>query len=83
MITTEGELTGPWGVLRDADLISGNKDLENSFDDGALDRDYLAPKLQRAERQAEDLDSPDATTSCENTSSRHQIKTCKNPSEAI
>lgn len=52
MITTEGELTGPSGVLKDTDLISGNKDLENSFDNGALDRDYLAPRLQRAEQQA-------------------------------
>lgn len=61
------------GVLKDADLISGNKDLENSTDDGALDRDYLSPKLKRAEQQARDQDSLDATVSrfCE---PRHSVK---------
>lgn len=44
---------GLQGVHKDADLISGNKDLENSIDDGALDRDYLSPKLKRTEQQAE------------------------------
>lgn len=33
MITTKSQLTGPSGVLKDSNLISGNKVLENSFEE--------------------------------------------------
>lgn len=46
-MTKKSELTGPSGVLKDADLISGNEDLKNSFEDGALDRDYLSEQSSR------------------------------------
>lgn len=53
MITTKRELTEPSGVLKDGKLISGNKDLKNSFDEATLSRDYLiTPKPKKAERRA-------------------------------
>lgn len=53
MITTGSELAGPSGVLKDSNLISCYKDLQNSFDDCALERDNLTPKLQGVEQMAE------------------------------
>lgn len=51
IITTKSKLTRPSGVLKDDELINGNKVLKNSFDDGALSGDYLTPWLKRAEQQ--------------------------------